>query len=92
MAIQKRKFEAAGVGKRVGYTGRRKDLPGFLRVADVYLAEFPGAGATGVVVSSAETSTETVALFFIYRISASAAEMPCRAKSCRIRRERSDVS
>ena len=37
------KFESAGVGKRVGYAGRRKDLPGFLRIADLYLAELPNA-------------------------------------------------
>jgi predicted O-linked N-acetylglucosamine transferase (SPINDLY family) len=49
LAWQKRKFESAGVGKRVGYAGRRKDLPGFLRIADLYLAEFPAAGATGVL-------------------------------------------
>ncbi len=49
LAWQKRKFESAGVGKRVGYAGRRKDLPGFLRIADLYLAEFPGAGAGGVL-------------------------------------------
>lgn len=46
---QKRRFESAGVGKRVGYAGRRKDMPGFLRIADLYLAEFPTAGATQVV-------------------------------------------
>ncbi|HLL88092.1 MAG TPA: glycosyltransferase [Tepidisphaeraceae bacterium] len=46
---QKRKFEQAGVGKRVGYAGKRKDLPGFLRIADLYLAEFPAANASGVL-------------------------------------------
>ncbi len=46
---QKRRFESAGVGKRVGYTGRRKDLPGFMRLCDLYLAEFPCAGSTGVL-------------------------------------------
>ena len=46
---QKRKFESAGVGKRVGYAGRRKDLPGFLRIADIYLAEFPASSAAGVL-------------------------------------------
>ena len=46
---QKRKFESAGIGKRIGYTGRRKDLPGFLRIADIYLAEFPNSNATGVL-------------------------------------------
>jgi len=49
LAAQKRRFESAGVGKRVGYTGRRKDLPGFLRLADLYLAEFPGSSAGGVL-------------------------------------------
>jgi predicted O-linked N-acetylglucosamine transferase (SPINDLY family) len=49
LAWQKRKFESAGVGKRVGYAGKRKDLPSFLRIADLYLTEFPAAGATGVL-------------------------------------------
>ena len=49
LAWQKRKFESAGVGKRVGFAGKRKDLPGFLRIADVYLAEFPTAGSYGVL-------------------------------------------
>jgi predicted O-linked N-acetylglucosamine transferase (SPINDLY family) len=49
LAWQKRKFDSAGVAKRVGYAGRRKDLPGFLRIADIYLAEFPGSSAAGVL-------------------------------------------
>lgn len=49
LAWQKRKFESAGVGKRVGYAGKRRDLPGFLRIADLYLAEFPASGSTGVL-------------------------------------------
>ncbi|MGH7179130.1 MAG: glycosyltransferase, partial [Tepidisphaeraceae bacterium] len=49
LGAQKRKFESAGVGKRVGYAGKRKDLPGFLRIADLYLAEFPTTAATGVL-------------------------------------------
>ena len=49
LAWQKRKFESAGVGKRVGFAGKRKDLPGFLRIADLYLAEFPSASAFGVL-------------------------------------------
>jgi glycosyltransferase involved in cell wall biosynthesis len=49
MAWQKRKFESAGVGKRVGYAGKRKDLPAFLRICDVYLAEFPASSAMGVL-------------------------------------------
>ncbi|HSZ57611.1 MAG TPA: glycosyltransferase [Tepidisphaeraceae bacterium] len=49
MSWQKRKFESAGIGKRIGYAGRRKDLPGFLRIADIYLAEFPGSNGSGVL-------------------------------------------
>ncbi len=49
LSAQKRRFESAGVGKRVGYAGRRKDMPAFLRIADVYLAEFPKCDATGVL-------------------------------------------
>lgn len=49
LAWQKRKFESSGVAKRIGYAGKRKDLPGFLRIADVYLAEFPTPNATGVL-------------------------------------------
>jgi hypothetical protein len=49
LSWQKRKFESAGVGKRVGYAGKRKDLPGFLRIADLYLAEFPNSSAAGVL-------------------------------------------
>lgn len=49
LAWQKRKFDSAGVAKRVGYAGRRKDLPGFLRIADIYLAEFPASSAAGVL-------------------------------------------
>jgi predicted O-linked N-acetylglucosamine transferase (SPINDLY family) len=50
---QKRKFESAGVGKRVGYAGRRKDMPGFLKIADVYAAEFPSAGTNTVLAAMA---------------------------------------
>jgi hypothetical protein len=49
LAWQKKKFESAGAGKRVGYAGRRRDLPGFLRIADAYLAEFPDSEARGVL-------------------------------------------
>ena len=47
-AIRKR-FDAAGVGKRVGYAGKRRDLPGFLKMADIYVAEFPDASPAGVL-------------------------------------------
>jgi len=49
LSWQKRKFEAAGVGKRVGYTGRRKDLPSFLRICDIYLSEFPVSSSVGLL-------------------------------------------
>lgn len=49
LSWQKRKFDSAGIAKRVGYAGRRKDLPGFLRIADIYLAEFPSSSAAGVL-------------------------------------------
>lgn len=49
LSWQKRKFESAGIAKRVGYAGRRKDLPGFLRIADIYLAEFPSSSSAGVL-------------------------------------------
>lgn len=49
LAWQKRKFESAGVGKRVGYAGKRKDMPAFLKIADVYLSEFASTSATGVL-------------------------------------------
>ena len=49
LAAQKRRFESAGVGKRIGYAGKRKDLPGFMKMADVYLAEFPISDASGVL-------------------------------------------
>lgn len=49
LSWQKRRFESAGVSKRVGYAGRRRDLPGFLRIADVYVAEFPASSAAGVL-------------------------------------------
>src|SRR5439155_22985309 len=35
--------------KRVGYAGKRKDTPGFLRIADIYLAEFPSSSSQGVL-------------------------------------------
>ncbi|MBV8779980.1 MAG: glycosyltransferase family 4 protein [Phycisphaerae bacterium] len=49
LAAQKRRFEAAGVGKRIGYAGKRKDMPSFLKMADVYLAEFPKCDPSGVL-------------------------------------------
>ena len=45
----KRRLEAAGLGKRAGFTGKRKDMSEFLRVADVFLAAVPRASAAGVL-------------------------------------------
>ena len=51
LLAQKRKFESAGVSKRIGYAGKRRDLPGFLRIADIYLAEFPNPAPQGVLMA-----------------------------------------
>jgi predicted O-linked N-acetylglucosamine transferase (SPINDLY family) len=53
MAWQKRRFESAGIAKRVGYAGKRKDMPGFLRIADAYLCEFPNATSQGALMAMA---------------------------------------
>ncbi|MEL7238628.1 MAG: hypothetical protein AAGK78_07175, partial [Planctomycetota bacterium] len=44
-SVHRRKFELAGVGRRVGYAGQRRDLPAFLKMADLYLCPFAFAGA-----------------------------------------------
>jgi len=49
LSWQKRKFESAGIAKRIGHARRRKDVAGFLRIADIYLAEFPANSAASVV-------------------------------------------
>jgi hypothetical protein len=36
----RRDFDASGIGRRVGYAGPRRDLAGFLGMADVYLVPF----------------------------------------------------
>jgi len=51
LSWQKRKFESAGIAKRVGYAGKRRDMPGFMRIADVYLCEFPLGGASGALMA-----------------------------------------
>lgn len=45
----KRRLESAGLGKRVGFAGKRRELADFLRMADVYLTPFPNAGTTGML-------------------------------------------
>jgi hypothetical protein len=42
----RRRFDAAGVGKRVGYAGRRRDLAAFLKMTDLYLCPFDGSDAS----------------------------------------------
>jgi predicted O-linked N-acetylglucosamine transferase (SPINDLY family) len=37
----RRRLDSAGLSKRVGFAGKRKDLADFLRMADIYLAGFP---------------------------------------------------
>ena len=51
-AAVRRRFDAAGVGRRVGYAGRRRDLAGFLRMADAYLCPFAGDAEESASISS----------------------------------------
>jgi predicted O-linked N-acetylglucosamine transferase (SPINDLY family) len=48
-APMKRRMDSAGLGKRCGFTGPRRDLPEFLKMADVILTPFPQACATDIV-------------------------------------------
>ncbi len=43
----RRRFDAAGVGRRIGYAGRRRDLSSFLRMADLFLSPFAPAAGEG---------------------------------------------
>lgn len=45
----KQVFDAAGVGKRVGYAGDRRDLAAFATMSDIYVAEFPHSDRDGVL-------------------------------------------
>lgn len=45
----KRRLETAGLAKRVGFAGKRKDLAEFLRLADVYLVPFPTHNVSGTL-------------------------------------------
>ncbi|MDB5326569.1 MAG: hypothetical protein JWM57_2138 [Phycisphaerales bacterium] len=49
----KRRFEAAGLSKRVGFTGRRKDVAEFLKMADIYLTPFGRPAAAGTLAAMA---------------------------------------
>ena len=49
----KRKLEAAGLGKRAGFTGRRRDLPEFLKMADIYVTPFGRPAAFGTLAAMA---------------------------------------
>ncbi|MGC4030302.1 MAG: glycosyltransferase [Tepidisphaeraceae bacterium] len=45
----KRRLDAAGLGKRAGFTGRRRELAEFVKMSDVYLVPFGRTGATGLL-------------------------------------------
>ena len=49
----KRKLEAAGLAKRAGFTGRRRDLPEFLKMADIYVTPFGRPAAFGTLAAMA---------------------------------------
>lgn len=42
-------FESTGVIRRVGFAGKLRDLPAFLAMTDLYLAEFPDSSREGVL-------------------------------------------
>lgn len=45
----RRRFDSAGLGKRVGFAGRRKDLSEFLGMTDIYLTAFPRPHVSGLL-------------------------------------------
>lgn len=49
MTPMKRRLESAGLSKRAGFVGKRKDLVEFLRMADVFVAPFPKSTSAGVL-------------------------------------------
>lgn len=49
----KRRLETAGLGKRAGFTGRRKDTAEFLKMADVYVTPFGRPSAAGTLAAMA---------------------------------------
>jgi hypothetical protein len=53
LSAAKKRFESAGLSRRVGWAPKRKDIASFLRIADVYLADFPmmggSAGSMGIM-------------------------------------------
>jgi predicted O-linked N-acetylglucosamine transferase (SPINDLY family) len=57
----KRRLESAGLGKRVGFTGKRKDGGEFLRMSDIYLAPFPRA-ATSATLAAMSAGRPVVAM------------------------------
>jgi len=62
LAWQKRKFESAGLAKRIGYAGPRRDLPGFLRLADLYLPPFSAAADADTRRSAFEATLQAMAV------------------------------
>ncbi|GIW77538.1 MAG: hypothetical protein KatS3mg104_2601 [Phycisphaerae bacterium] len=57
----RRRFDSTGLGKRVGFAGRRKDLSEFLGMTDIYLAAFPRPHVPGLL-SAMNASRAIVAL------------------------------
>ena len=49
----KRRLEAAGLSKRGGFVGKRKDLTDFFRMSDLYLAPFHKGTPTGILAAMA---------------------------------------
>ena len=65
LSAAKRRFESAGVSRRVGWAPRRKDVASFLRIADVYLAEFPmlpGMSGTSGILSAMSVGCPVIAM------------------------------
>ena len=52
-AALKRRMDAAGLGKRCGIAGKRKDLVEFVKMADVYLAPMGSANTAGILAAMA---------------------------------------
>jgi glycosyltransferase involved in cell wall biosynthesis len=49
----KRRLDAAGLGKRCGFAGKRKDVTEFLKMADVYVAPFGQSNTSGILAAMA---------------------------------------
>jgi predicted O-linked N-acetylglucosamine transferase (SPINDLY family) len=52
-AALKRRLDAAGLGKRCGFAGKRKDVTEFLKMADVYVAPIGQPNTAGILAAMA---------------------------------------